>query len=303
MNPKVSIIIPCYNQAKFLPKAIDSLKEQSLTNWECIVVDDGSTDNSAEVVANIALKDPRIRLIQQLNGGSASARNRALQEIKGEFIQFLDADDYIDSMKLKKQVELMESQRLDISYTAYRNSYSDNKLSEMRCAKLTPVTVLTNWGLGSSMPLHAFLYRTQFIKDHNIRYDNNFRYREDWNWLIHCFHEHARIVAIPDYCGAYYHHTDTGKTSSYIKMQSGNFAFMAYLAPRIHGWNKLLWTYRVSEEVWIWLLRMMKYRSAESANTISYMNSQKGLLICAILLMPISILSVLRYFIKTYLVR
>jgi len=64
MKPTVTIIIPCYNQAPFLPKAIASLQAQTLDSWECIIVDDGSTDNTAEVVANIALSEPRVRLLR-----------------------------------------------------------------------------------------------------------------------------------------------------------------------------------------------------------------------------------------------
>ena len=76
---KVSVIIPCYNQALFLPKAIASLQAQTLEDWECIIVDDGSTDNTAEVASNLALQDSRIRLLQKINGGSASARDLGLK--------------------------------------------------------------------------------------------------------------------------------------------------------------------------------------------------------------------------------
>ena len=89
MQPKVSVIVPCYNRAAFLPKAIASLHAQTLGDWECIIVDDGSTDNTAEVAANIALNEPRVRLVQQTNGGLAAARNAGLIQAKGEYIQFL----------------------------------------------------------------------------------------------------------------------------------------------------------------------------------------------------------------------
>ena len=66
MRPKVSVIVPCYNQARYLPRAIASLQAQTLEDWECIIVDDGSTDNTSEVAANMALRDTRIRLIQKI---------------------------------------------------------------------------------------------------------------------------------------------------------------------------------------------------------------------------------------------
>ena len=104
MKVKVSVIIPAYNQATFIPKAVASLQAQTLDSWECIVVDDGSTDNTAEIVTNIALREPRVRLLQKQNGGSASARDMGLKHAQGEFIQFLDADDTIASNKLEQQV-------------------------------------------------------------------------------------------------------------------------------------------------------------------------------------------------------
>ena len=92
---KVSVIIPCYNQAAFLPKAVASLQAQTLGNWECIIIDDGSKDNTTEVASNISLQEPRVRLIQQANGGSACARDTGIQIARGQLIQCLDSDDTI----------------------------------------------------------------------------------------------------------------------------------------------------------------------------------------------------------------
>ena len=86
---KVSVIIPCYNQAKFLPHAVAALQAQTLEEWECIIVDDGSTDNTAEVATNLALQDGRVHMRQKINGGSASARDLGLKHAQGEYIQYL----------------------------------------------------------------------------------------------------------------------------------------------------------------------------------------------------------------------
>ena len=136
MTTKVSIIIPCFNQAAYLHKAVTSLQSQTLTEWECIIVDDGSSDNIAEVVTNIALKDPRFRLIQQLNGGSGSARDAGMRAAKGKYIQFLDADDTIASEKLERQVTLMEQQDLDISYTAFCSEDENGQHSKAKSIAL-----------------------------------------------------------------------------------------------------------------------------------------------------------------------
>lgn len=303
MNPIVTIIIPCFNQAAYLPKAITSLQDQTLADWECIIVDDGSTDDSARIAKEAAQTDPRFHLIQKPNGGSASARNMGLRQARGEFIQFLDADDYMDKDKLKKQSVLMQAQEADMSYTAFRHTYSDGTESKTLYVRLNAVTVLTRWGLGGSIPPHAFLYRASFLQNNHFKFDERCRYREDWYWSIQCFNAHPKTVILPDFCGAYYAHNESSKTSSYIKMQSGNFAFMAHMTPLLHGKNKFLWIYRISEELWIWLLRMVKYRSTAVMGTIEPLLKRPVGLLAAVLLMPVSLFSIIAYFVKTYIVK
>ena len=95
-QPKVSIIIPVYNTAEFLPQCLDSVINQTLKDIEIICVNDGSTDNSLEILKEYAKKDKRIIIINQENQGLSCSRNNALKIAKGEYIQFLDSDDYID---------------------------------------------------------------------------------------------------------------------------------------------------------------------------------------------------------------
>ena len=301
MKVKVSVIIPAYNQATFIPKAVASLQAQTLESWECLVVDDGSTDNTAEIVTNIALSEPRVRLLQKQNGGSASARDMGLQQVQGEFIQFLDADDTIAPNKLEQQVLLMEREKLDISYTAFCSENVQGQRTPSRAVRLNTYKILVRWGLGASVPIHSFLYLTDFIKQHNLNFQSDCRHREDWRWHIVCFNAQPKQALLPDLCGAVYFHSEQGKTGSYIKMQAGNFDFMAYMMQQLRGLVKVLWAFRISEELWIWLLRMVKYRSTEIAKTILLLPTHSTVI--AILLMPLSIWWILVYFIKTYLVK
>ncbi len=301
MSPKVSVIIPCYNQAAWLPKAVASLQAQTLGNWECIVVDDGSKDNTAEVVSNLALLEKRVRLVQQPNGGSAAARDRGLQEAKGEYVQFLDADDTIAPEKLEKQVAEMERDEADICYTAFCSENAQGARTKRRFVRLSTRKILVSWGLGASVPIHSFLYRTDFIKQHNLNFQSDCRHREDWRWHIVCFNAQPKQALLSDLCGAIYYQNEQGKTGSYIKMQEGNFEFMAYMLSQLKGIRKLQWIFRISEELWIWLLRMVKYRSTEIAKTILLLPTDSTVI--AILLMPLSIWWIFIYFIKTYLVK
>lgn len=97
INPKISIIVPYYNSELYLNKCISSILSQTLTDFELILVDDGSTDSSYSICKSFASKDSRILLLQKENGGQGSARNDALDLAKGIFIGFVDSDDYIDS--------------------------------------------------------------------------------------------------------------------------------------------------------------------------------------------------------------
>jgi glycosyltransferase involved in cell wall biosynthesis len=107
LNSLVSVIIPAYNSGKFIEAALDSVLAQTYQNTEIIVVDDGSQDNTAEIVKRIALKDKRIVLLCQKNQGVAAARNLAIQHSQGEFVAPLDSDDIWYPLKLEKQVECM----------------------------------------------------------------------------------------------------------------------------------------------------------------------------------------------------
>lgn len=91
----VSIIVPCFNQGKYLSEALDSVLYQTHTNWECIIVNDGSTDDTEHIALNYLLKDDRFGYLFQQNAGPSSARNAAITLAKGKYILPLDADDYI----------------------------------------------------------------------------------------------------------------------------------------------------------------------------------------------------------------
>ncbi len=123
MTELVSIIMPAYNCARFIRESINSVLAQTYTAWELLIVDDCSTDNTAEVVDNYA--DSRIRYMRnEQNKGAALSRNKALREAKGRYIAFLDADDTWTHDKLEKQIAFMQQNGYTFTYTCY---------SEMDC--------------------------------------------------------------------------------------------------------------------------------------------------------------------------
>lgn len=120
MEDKVTIVTPTWNSAKYIRETISSVQAQTYQNWEMIIVDDCSTDNTVEIVKDIVKKDSRIHLIEQkVNQGAAIARNIAVQNGTGRYVAYLDSDDCWKPDKLEKQVKFMLSKDCGFSCTSY----------------------------------------------------------------------------------------------------------------------------------------------------------------------------------------
>ena len=118
---KVSVITPMYNCEKFISETIESVLNQTYTNWEMIIIDDCSTDKSKEIAKQYIERDKRIRLIElKENSGAAVARNKGIEVSSGRFIAFLDGDDLWESNKLEKQIQFMTEKNIGFSFTSYR---------------------------------------------------------------------------------------------------------------------------------------------------------------------------------------
>lgn len=123
----VSIVTPAWRAAGYVSDTIQGALAQTYTNWELLVVDDCSPDDTCAVVARAAAADPRVRLLRQsVNGGPANARNRALEEARGRFIAFCDSDDYWLPRKLELQLTFMQERSSAMSYTEFRRINESN---------------------------------------------------------------------------------------------------------------------------------------------------------------------------------
>ena len=143
MNPAstadlVSVIMPAYNAARFIDETAASVIAQTYTNWELLVVDDCSKDDTRAHLARLAALDPRIKPIyQEKNGGPARARNAALRAARGVYLAYLDADDVWLPQKLERQIAFMRERKTGLSYTAFRRmTFQGEQLGELR--PLTP---------------------------------------------------------------------------------------------------------------------------------------------------------------------
>lgn len=119
-NGLVSIIMPSYNTAEYIGKAIESVQNQTYENWELIIVDDCSSDNTDEIMQQY-IRDSRVYYLKnEKNSGAAVSRNKAIKLAKGKWIAFLDSDDLWNPEKLEKQINFMKRNQYDFSYTKYR---------------------------------------------------------------------------------------------------------------------------------------------------------------------------------------
>lgn len=193
-SPLVSVIIPCYNQGKYLTDAIESVLSQSHTNWECIIINDGSTDNTRDIALRYANAHSKIKYIEQPNRGVSSARNLGLEEAKGNYIQFLDADDFITPEKLELQCKSLSNiSGIRLSYCDYY--YCDeNDIQKEILKGLFPshkfimsnplMDMAVRWEDDLSIPPHCFLFDARFFHEHHVRFDEELFNHEDWDCLM-----------------------------------------------------------------------------------------------------------------------
>ncbi|WP_196892727.1 glycosyltransferase family 2 protein [Aureivirga marina] len=129
MEEKVSIITPCYNAEEFISQTIESVLAQTYQNWEMLIVDDNSLDNSISILENYVSKDTRIKLFKcKENQGAAHTRNIALKKVTGKYVAFLDSDDLWKPTKLEKQIDFMKEKDAKLSFTSYECMQENGEL-------------------------------------------------------------------------------------------------------------------------------------------------------------------------------
>ncbi|WP_298392061.1 glycosyltransferase family 2 protein [Flavobacterium sp.] len=192
----VSIIIPCYNQSKFLPETLESVLKQTYTNWECIIVNDGSPDNTEEVAQQWCKKDERFIYLKKENGGLSSARNAGLKIAQGDYIQFLDSDDLLEKDKIKWQSQFFDKE-IDVLISGYRyfeNSEGITKLRIIGNNSILPETaiimsdhvdVINVFKRRNPFVICAPLYKKRVFEVIG-KFDEQLHSLEDWDFHLRC---------------------------------------------------------------------------------------------------------------------
>ncbi len=228
-SPVVSVIVPCYGQAKYLPESVQSVIDQTFGDWECIIINDGSPDNTREVALVLAAGDSRIRYIEQANGGVSRARNRGLDEARGRYIQFLDADDLIRPEKFEQQLgRLPGGPGLELAYTDYRYCKADDPgttivelyVSPKMAAEHPLRDMALRWETGLTIPIHSFLFDARFFREHMIRFDESLPNNEDWECWMRVLSLAPEIHYL-DHEMAVYRYHDSARTRDRSLMRKG----------------------------------------------------------------------------------
>lgn len=204
-TPIVSIVIPVYNAERDLPECLDAIREQTFTQWEAILVDDGSPDGSARICDEAAKNDPRFRVIHKENGGVSTARNAGIEAAKGKYLMFIDADDLVVKTYVQKMVEAAETYGTDLVMcgfnrfgtdwtTDYRFSpfYISFSRRKEEFLMLYTETVTNMFGLS----IWAKLFRTAIIRENGIRFDTTISYEEDCVFMADCYPYFNTFAAI-----------------------------------------------------------------------------------------------------------
>ena len=184
--PKVSVIIPTFNRATLLPRAIASVQAQTMSDWELIIVDDASTDETEQLIRSCLSQDPRIKYVRHENNrGVAAARNTGISQASGKFISFLDSDDEWRSAKLAVQIDFLQSHPelagclTGILWKNGGRAYATSppSIEPQKMAEEIVSRRLTAFGSGSCLAV-----RTEFIQQNGIRYEEQWRAFEDWDF-------------------------------------------------------------------------------------------------------------------------
>lgn len=196
-NPTVSVIMPVYNRSDFLPYSIESVLNQRFKNFELILVDDGSTDNSVSIIQAYAKKDKRIRyIVLSRNTGISNARNTGIKYARGKYIATLDSDDTAYPDWLKSSVSFMEKNKDVTAVLPNADFYYDKGNGYQEDTPKHPLSRPLIYLLYNSLINGGTVYRTDFLKKHNIRYDTNYISAEDYDLFMQIILNKGKIRRI-----------------------------------------------------------------------------------------------------------
>ena len=215
--PLISVIVPCYNQAQFLDECLQSVLDQTYQDWECIIVNDGSSDQTEQFAKKWVKKDKRFIYFYKENGGLSSARNFGLDRASGTWIQLLDCDDYLDPNKLEKQLSVLT----EVSICDYRkvdmkkNILKDNYCKPFSENLFSYSDLILKWETELSIPCHCALF-----KKTDLRFNENLTNHEDWVFWLKLFYQREKVAYHKEVL-AFYRINENSMSRNDVRMKEG----------------------------------------------------------------------------------
>lgn len=234
MSPDITVMMPVHNRAGFIGRAIESVQNQTMATWELVIVDDGSTDSTRDVVQKYEAADPRVKLfVNDRNLGVSAARNRALRFSTGRFVTPLDSDDWYHPQRLERLLSMADlhgAQVLsdDLLVVRDRDEHPAAKLSELCHEPLSGAQSIDMAGLlqrlgferdGIAIGLTKPIIDRQFLAENGIVYDASIEVCEDYWMLADCVAAGARFVLVPD--SLYYYRAHAQQLTKTSAMSDG----------------------------------------------------------------------------------
>lgn len=264
-KPFVSFVIPVYNVAPYISKCLDSIINQSFALWEAVVVDDGSSDKSALICDEYAKRDGRIHVYHKTNGGVSSARNYALDKIVGEWVWFVDSDDYIKEDSLKILSDAIASCECDLIFHGLIEVFDNKKIENTHREDF--ISSKSNF-LDNN---HCFqngmlLFRHHIIENFHLRFSNDVKYAEDMEFQYKYLLHSKRPIRISD--SLYFYRHREGSAMNNSNYHKKNMEDCLYV-------SKKLLTYSCSlnhtEDIWFaYRLRLLLKSCIQSAEALPF---------------------------------
>lgn len=221
-EPELSVVIPVYNASKYLQKCLDSLINQTYPNIEIICVNDGSKDNSLEILDNYKQKDNRIIVIDKQNGGVSSARNEGIRASHGKYITFVDPDDYIDTNAYEKCLNSMNKNNADMLVFEAIIEPSHSPFVKLSEKKYTDSFEAIDELYENIGVVWNKIFKKSLIVDNNILFDENIVYSED-NLFVNMAMPKAKTIATSSGVSYhYFYHSDSTACSVPIEKRLSN---------------------------------------------------------------------------------
>lgn len=249
-TPLVSVIVPCYNQAEYLSEALESVFNQTYQNWECIIVNDGSTDYTENVAKEWCEKDKRFIYLKKENGGLSSARNAGIKAVVGEWIQFLDSDDILPTDRFTHVIDRLDSYN-DPKFIITSFNLLENNICSPAYCTLNPNNfnirdIILKWDIEFSIPIHCGLFKKELFN--SFTFNEDLKAKEDWLMWIYIFKNPINYLFLPVPL-AFYRFHKTNMTKDIANMQNNTIKACRLIISNLDDGLKGLFFERILSDV------------------------------------------------------